>query len=504
MRNGLTILPETYTICMYMRLSNEDDYLPKGKDESGNITSQRRLIQNYINKHDEFKRCKIIERFDDGLSGRYFDTRPGFTEMIELCRKGKINCIIVKDCSRFGRDYVELGDYLEQIFPFLGIRFISVNDNYDSDLEEGGLDIAFKNLVYDYYSRDLSKKERIAKTRLAEQGKCGASQAMYGYRKIPGNKHSLEVDPEAAEVVKEIFSMRLKGFGPALIARELNSRGILCPTEYRLSKGLSVTHPNRKGHPGWIPSQVDAMLKNEGYTGAVISHKIMADPATGKTKCRPKEDWIIVPDMHEAIISKDEFDAVQKMRRTLNKKKRSNKKYHYRCGICGRSLRTTSANLYCCRKYDMPDSDCSRIRMKKREADEAVLKDLQGHIRTFFEERERQLKKKAEGKSPEDELKEAEAELHKVETSKRFLFEKLSDRTIDRETFRERKAEYDQEIDVLRERIMAVRELMDDESDADIDESILDKDEITDEIWEKYIESAEVFPDDRMTIKFKF
>ena len=103
-------------------------------------------------------------------------------------------------------------DYLEQIFPFLGIRFIAVNDNYDSDLEEGGLDIAFKNLVYDYYSRDLSKKERIAKTRLAEQGKCGASQAMYGYRKIPGDKHSLEVDPEAAEVVRDFMPYGVSAF----------------------------------------------------------------------------------------------------------------------------------------------------------------------------------------------------------------------------------------------------------------------------------------------------
>ena len=408
----------------------------------------------------------------------------------------------------------------------LGIRFIAITDGYDSINEDMGSDmiIPFKNLINDAYCRDISIKIRSHMDIKRRNGEYIGAFAAYGYLKDEENRNHLVIDDYAADVVRDIFSMKLCGMSQQAIADKLNADGILAPLQYKKSigvglnscfaksmkpkwsytKGLSVTHPNRKGHPGWIPSQVDAMLKNEGYTGAVISHKIMADPATGKTKCRPKEDWIIVPDMHEAIISKDEFDAVQKMRRTLNKKKRSNKKYHYRCGICGRSLRTTSANLYCCRKYDMPDSDCSRIRMKKREADEAVLKDLQGHIRAFFEERERQLKKKAEGKSPEDELKEAEAELHKVETSKLFLFEKLADRTIDRETFRERKAEYDQEIDVLKEKIMAIRDLMDDESDADIDESILDKDEITDEIWEKYIESAEVFPDDRMTIKFKF
>ena len=142
-------LPSTYTICAYMRLSKEDSDVFGRKIESGSISSQRRLIMDYINKQREFAGCNVIERCDDGISGRYFDTRPQFTEMIELAKKGKINCIIVKDCSRFGRDYVELGDYLEQLFPFLGVRFIAVNDHYDSDKTEGGLDIAFKNLVYD-------------------------------------------------------------------------------------------------------------------------------------------------------------------------------------------------------------------------------------------------------------------------------------------------------------------------------------------------------------------
>ena len=121
MNKGKGFLPDTYTVCMYMRLSNEDNYIPKGKLESGSITAQRGLIRDYLRRHDEFKNCRVIERYDDGLSGRYFDSRPGFTEMIELCKQGKINCVIVKGCSRFGRDYVELGDYLEQLFPFMGI-----------------------------------------------------------------------------------------------------------------------------------------------------------------------------------------------------------------------------------------------------------------------------------------------------------------------------------------------------------------------------------------------
>ena len=141
MREKTAALSVGYTICAYMRLSNEDRDVFGRKVESGSITSQRRLIMDFIDRQPEFAGCRVIERCDDGLSGRYFDTRPQFTDMINLAKQGKVDCIIVKDCSRFGRDYVELGDYLEQLFPFLGVRFISVNDHYDSERDEGGLGI---------------------------------------------------------------------------------------------------------------------------------------------------------------------------------------------------------------------------------------------------------------------------------------------------------------------------------------------------------------------------
>lgn len=495
------MLPEEYRICMYLRLSNEDREQSPGQKESGSISSQRKLIQGYIKSHKEFERCAVIERLDDGLSGRYFDSRPGFTDMIDLCRKGKINCIIVKDCSRFGRNYVELGDYLEQVFPFLGVRFISVNDHYDSAVEEGGLDIAFRNLVYDYYSRDLSKKEKIAKTRMAEQGKYGAAQAMYGYRKKADDKHSLEIDPVAAAIVREVFAMRLAGKGPAIIARELNERGIPSPTEYRLKQGLSITHKHRKQCPGWIPSQVGAMLQNEGYTGAVVSHRNRVNPVTGKVENRPRSEWIVIPDMHEAIISKEVFNAVQSLKKEM-KAKKSGHVNHYTCGICGRRLKATCACYYCTMKYVASDSDCAKIWVRKKDIDSQLLSSLQeklSEVRTQRSESASQEKEET-GTSRFAALQE---QLQQAEREKRFLFEKLVERSIDRENFKVQKEELEEKIHLLRERISSAAGYGEIETRDQSDQPIPEITELKDSVWDEYIESAEVFPDGHLSVKFR-
>ncbi len=155
-------------------------------------------------------------------------------ELMELAKAGKINCIIVKDFSRFGRDYVELGDYIEQYFPFLGIRFISVNDGYDNRNFEGttgGLDVAFKNMIYDFYSREFSKKQKIAWKRMAEKGEYNATFTMYDYRRDHSNIHQLAIHEETGEIVQEIFNLAASGMSPLKIAQMLNEKGIPSPSE---------------------------------------------------------------------------------------------------------------------------------------------------------------------------------------------------------------------------------------------------------------------------------
>ena len=176
-----------WVIGKYIRLSDADRDLMKkeGKTESESVSHQKALIQNFVNEKDELKDCEQYEFFDDGFSGTNFD-RPSFEKLIEQIKKGKINCVIVKDFSRFGRDYIELGDYLERIFPFMGVRFISINDQYDSlDYKgtTGGLDVVMKNIVYDYYSKDLSVKVMTAKRAKMKRGLYIGGHVPYGYRR---------------------------------------------------------------------------------------------------------------------------------------------------------------------------------------------------------------------------------------------------------------------------------------------------------------------------------
>lgn len=498
-----------YTICAYMRLSNEDRDVFGRKVESGSITSQRRLILDYIDRQPEFKGCRIIERCDDGISGRYFDTRPQFMDMIELTKKGKVNCIIVKDCSRFGRDYVEMGDYLEQFFPFMGVRFIAINDHYDSEKNEVGLDIAFKNLVYDIYSRDLSKKVRQARERLAVQGKYTAGQALYGYRKKKVDKHKLEPDPETAPVVREIFDMRLAGMGLSDIARNLNDRGIGCPTVFLHGKGETVNRKDGFDRMCWTGGVINGLLQNEIYTGAVVSLKSRVDRSTGKQEARPEDEWVRVDGMHEAIVTKEEFRRVQGMV-SAQKPASGKRKMRYACGVCGKRLtRRNGTDLYCNRGYMLKDCECRQVVMKEPEADAVVLGELKRKLQRVLDEEELRLADVLEAGSSLESLRNA---MGAAKKAKQRLFERLADREIGRDVFLERKKGYDAEICRLEQEIsdVGLAEQIDRDADgearerADAARSFLDVGEMSEEIWERFVKGACVYPDGRIEVWWNF
>ena len=213
-------------IAMYLRLSQEDVDMRtnRAKDESNSIAAQRQLIQRHIEQNPYLSNLTVMEFCDDGFSGTNFE-RPDFQRMIELVRAGEIHIVMVKDLSRFGRDYLEVGDYLEHIFPFLGVRMISINDHYDSERFLGntaGMDIAFRNLIYDYYSKDLSKKVKSA-MRTKQRNGGYVTCCTYGYKVDPKNKHKMIIDPVAAPIVRRIFTDVIAGKSTSQVARELNA-----------------------------------------------------------------------------------------------------------------------------------------------------------------------------------------------------------------------------------------------------------------------------------------
>ena len=218
---------------LYIRLSDADDDL-KFKTESESIANQRTLLYRFIRARREFDGYEVVEFVDDGYSGTN-GNRPSFERMIESLKNGEANVVICKDFSRFFRDYVEIGDYLERIFPFLGVRFIAVNDGYDSDDYKGstaGMEVVMKYIVYSYYSRDLSQKIKTVMSTRKSKGEFVAAQPPYGYMKDPDVKRKIIPNPDTAPVVRKIFDLALEGKTPAEIAVVLNDYKLETPSAY--------------------------------------------------------------------------------------------------------------------------------------------------------------------------------------------------------------------------------------------------------------------------------
>jgi len=286
-----------YTVAKYLRISSEDiDLDGFDKYESNSIKNQRSLLDDFISKTPDFAGCEVIEELDDGRTGTNF-SRPGVQRVIELARTGKIQCIIVKDLSRWGRNYIEVGDYLEQKFPKWGVRFISISDCYDSAIlgsgAVSGIDIGFRNLIYELYSQDLSEKVRSAKISIAKSGKYTNAAAFYGYIKDPTDSRKLVIDPPASETVKRIFNLAKQNIMPTQIAKILNDERVPTPQMRKIELGY-----RRKWTKGeisfWYGSIVSLMLRDERYTGKLIyGKKKIAEIGKAELVNVPKNEWIV-------------------------------------------------------------------------------------------------------------------------------------------------------------------------------------------------------------------
>lgn len=259
-----------YLAAKYFRLSYTDDK----KNESDSIANQRKLIDSFLENNPDIE--AVSEKVDDGYSGIIFD-RPAFQEMMQDIAEGKINCVIVKDLSRLGREYIEMGHYLRRIFPAYGVRFIAITDNIDTakSSQADEITMSVKNIMNDNYCRDISIKTRSALKTKRENGDYIGACTIYGYQKDIENKNRLVKDEYASKVVQDIFKMKIDGVSASRIADELNHLGILSPIEYKKNKGL----PHPKGgytnteNPKWSATTIIRILKDETYTGTLIQGK---------------------------------------------------------------------------------------------------------------------------------------------------------------------------------------------------------------------------------------
>ena len=362
-----------YNVAAYLRLSKEDNE----NIESNSIVNQRELIEQYISNKDDLQ---IVDYYiDDGYSGTNFN-RPGFRRLLQDMKNKKINCIIVKDLYRFARSHIEADMYFENIFPSLNIRFISVIENIDSFENPDSMDnliVPFKNLLNDAYAKDISKKVKSALLTKRLNGEFIGTSATYGYLKNPKDKHKLIIDEEASKNVIKIFNDIIEGKIASEIANELNSNNVLTPASYKIKNN------NIEVDKKWNVKMINVILQNRVYTGDLIQGKKKVESyRTHKLITTNKDEWIIVENNHEPIISKEEFDEVQEI---LNKNKsaRSNKEkdlfYRFlKCSDCGESFtlrRVKNYEYYHCTSYVRNES-CTSHSIRKDKLVELVIEEI--------------------------------------------------------------------------------------------------------------------------------
>ncbi len=331
-------------LAMYLRLSLEDKRAIENgsfiQDESNSIGNQRKQISEYIHHDPELSKYEVMEFSDDGYSGTNME-RPGMQKLLKEVKENRIRCIIVKDMSRFSRDYIEMGTYLNQIFPFMGIRFIALNDHYDSREHHGStieIDTAFQTLLYDLYSKDVSVKVKTSFENKCAKGEYVFGQAPFGYEKSKEVKNAVVVNEQEAGIVRYIFSLAMQGKSSTQIAKQLYEENI--PTITQTRKPDRVIQ-DRKLHT-WSSQAVRNILNNRFYLGEMAYGKSVRKSVGSKNGLAvPKEDWKVIPDHHEALISEEIFRQVSAFRpesstaRNREKHPLTGKLY---CGGCGYSL----------------------------------------------------------------------------------------------------------------------------------------------------------------------
>lgn len=465
---------------LYLRLSRDDG----DKEESNSITGQRELLRDFIRNRPELREYAV--RIDDGFTGSNFE-RPDFKKMMEDVKEGRTNCIIVKDLSRFGRNYLDAGEYIEKIFPFLGVRFIAVNDNYDSLGEKSASDdlvIPFKNLINEAYCRDISVKVRTQLEIKRKSGQYIGAFAVYGYMKDETDKNRLIVDEYAADIVRDIFAWKLDGMSPQDIAVQLNQSGILSPMEYKKSLGMKfATSFKANAQAAWSANSVLRILKNPVYIGVLTQGKETTPSyKVRKRIIKPEDEWAVIPDSHEPIVRREDFETVQKVLTLDTRRSPDDSSVQLFsgmvfCGECGASMvRKTvpSGNkkyVYFVCSAHKQDKSCSSHGIRDEALEEVVLETVKQYIRDVIDlddilsMTDTAPLRTAEAQKVQRQLDKKRSEHERLQKLLMSLYENLADGIIDRDEYARlkqnysgRAAECEKQMDALQESLAQIKE----------------------------------------------
>ena len=419
---------ETWNTAGYLRLSREDG----DKAESDSIANQRKLLEQYLAARPELHLVEFYQ--DDGYTGTSFD-RPAFRRMEADIEEGRINCVLVKDLSRFGRDYIEMGRYLERVFPARGVRFIAVNDHVDSRQGRYDMLLPMKNIFNTQYARDISDKVRAAIHTKQQRGEFVGAFPSYGYQKDPANHSRLVIDPAAAQVVRRIFDLFEQGWGKIKIARQLNAEGIPSPSEYKRILGERYHNGRKIGQTTyWTYATIHRILQNQMYAGNMEQGR----------NCRPT--------MHGRAVQLERVQALLRRRtRQLSfEQNQSPFAGFLRCGDCGRAMvktRTAGEIYYSCGSYKRyGPTVCTRHSISHAVLEGIVLSDLNRVVSAVQDLQA--LAGEAEKQSPSGrtgQWKRLEGGLERLCRLKKSAYEDYRDGLIRREDFLRYQADYERQ-----------------------------------------------------------
>lgn len=523
---------KVYRAGLYARISVETER----KREADTIGNQLQLLKDYVSEHSDLTVFDIYS--DDDISGTDF-IRPEFSRMMNDLRDGKIDCIIVKDLSRLGRNYLESGEYIEMVFPFFRCRFISVTDRFDTKFQQADISVQLKNMANEMYAKDISRKICSTMRTIQDQGKFAGSRAPYGYRLDPADKHHLIIDEETAPIVKQLFELLAEGNTVHYVATTMNARSIPSPGRLLYERGIATTDHFKNSK--WYMQTVRRILQDEIYLGWMVSGKFRSTyHSTGKKGSQPvpREEWIITKGTHEPIVTEELFNKVQEYFVRMKEehgqaavynsksKKASIFKGHLRCGECGQAMflrnkhshGKVTAWYYCALHENYNSSYCVKKAVKKQDVEDIALKLIRTQIKLFTDAREMiiALNKKESSKTKHriysDQIRNVKKQIEKYMSLKASLYEDFANGVLSQSDYISMGQEYAQKADELR---IFLAELEKEAqkyrqtyamngSWAQIIEQYQNADTLTEEMIDAFIDEMILYNNGHVEVKFRF